>query len=131
MSLEMSVRMSNEIAILDLEGRLAFGREGDSLRETILRIFEQGHQRILLNLESVVYADSGGLGEMVAAYAAITRRGGAIKLLKPRGKILGMLRMTHIDALFEICEDEQTAVAGFKPVASTRGTDTLSDFLNN
>jgi anti-sigma B factor antagonist len=130
MGLDMKVRMSNGVAILDLDGKLLCGPETGALRETLSEVFGQGHTRILLNLEKVLHADSGGLGDLVAAYTAITRRGGAIKLLRPQEKILAMLRLTHIDSLVEICDDERAAVAGFGPAAKPRGMDARSDFFS-
>jgi anti-sigma B factor antagonist len=130
MALEMKARTADGVTILDLEGKLLCGREADTLRESLLKLFGQGHTQILLNLENVRHADSGGLGDLVAAYTAITRRGGAIKILRPHEKIRGMLRLTHIDSLLEIWDDESASVASFGPAGGTRGMDTLSDFLN-
>jgi anti-sigma B factor antagonist len=117
MGLETNLRFSNGVAIVDLPERLAPGREGDTMRERLLALLDQGHTRILLNLAPITQADSGGLGDLVAAYAAVTRRGGEIRLVHPRPKLLAMLRMTHIDSLFEICDDESTAVRDFKRAA--------------
>jgi anti-sigma B factor antagonist len=130
MCLEMKLRLASDIAILDLEGKLLCGRETETLRESLLKLFEQGHTRILLNLEGVRHADSGGLGDLVAAYTAVTRRGGAIKVLKPHDKLLEMLRLTHIDSLLDIWDDEREAVASFGPATRPRRMETLSDFLN-
>jgi len=130
MGLETKLRISDGIAILDLDGNLLCSRETDTLRETLLGLFGQGHTRILLNLEKVLHADSGGLGDLVAAYAAVTRRGGAVKLLRPQARILAMLRMTHIDSLVEICEDERAAVTSFGPAAKPRGMAAPSDLFN-
>jgi len=130
MGLETKVRMSSGIAILDLDGNLLCSRETDTLRETLLELFGKGHTRILLNLEKILHADSGGLGDLVSAYAAITRRGGAVKLLRPQAKILTMLRMTHIDSLVEVCEEEHAAVVSFGPPAKPRGMEAPSDLFN-
>ena len=120
MSLETKVRFQGGVAVIDLDGRLAFASEGQHLRDTLVGLFEQGHTHLLVNLAGLQFADSGGLGDLVAAYAAITRRGGVIKLLEPQGKILAMLRTTHIDALFEICSGESAAIASF-PAGGAEG----------
>jgi anti-sigma B factor antagonist len=129
MSLETRVRMSGGVAVLDVEGRLVFGGEGDTLRETLIRLFEEGHRRILLNLSGLTHADSGGLGDLVAAYSAITRRGGAIKLVHPQPRILAMLHLTQIDTMFEICEDEAGAITSFQSGTVTQNQPALTDFL--
>src|SRR2546423_1295234 len=130
MSLETRVRHVDGVVVIDLNGGLLFGIDGEMLRETLIGVFETGHPRILLNLAGLHHADSGGLGDLVAAYSAISRRGGALKLLNPQKKIASMLKLTHIDSLFEIFHDEQTALSAFIPGEARPQTSTLSDFLN-
>src|SRR5690349_10617401 len=78
MRLTMKVRHVDGVAVLDFEGWLVFGREGDAMRDLLLQLFEQGHRRILINLEHLEHADSGGTGELVSAYVNIKRRGGMV-----------------------------------------------------
>jgi anti-sigma B factor antagonist len=132
MELNANVRFVNGIAVVDLEGRLTLDAAGERLRDQLIQLFEDGSSRILLNLSAVQHADSGGLGDLVAAYAALTRRGGNVKLTQPPGKIRTMLRMTHIDELFEIFDDEGAALAAFPPAEpERRPAASLSDFLND
>ena len=118
MSLKSELRFVDGIAVIDLKGRLSFGGDGERLRDLLLGVTEKGYLRILLNLSGLTHTDSGGLGDLVAAYTAITHRGGTIKLAAPPPKIQNMLHMTRIDSLFEICADEATAIASFPPASA-------------
>jgi len=130
MTLDANVRFVNGIAVVDMHGRLMFGSTGERLRDMLMDLFEQGHSRILLNLSVVQHVDSGGLGDLVAAHAAITRRGGTLKLAQPPDKVRNMLRMTHIDSLFETYDDEASGLASFGSSDTGNRSDTLTDFFN-
>src|SRR5258708_30751253 len=75
MSIAVHIRHVSGIAIFDLSGRLVTGGEGDTLREILLRAYEQGHRWMLLNCADLTYVDRCGVGELVGAYATIVRPG--------------------------------------------------------
>lgn len=104
------MRQVENVSIIDFSGRITLGDESDLLRDTLTREVERGHKSLLLNLQEVSYCDSAGLGELVGCYAAITRRGGVLKLLNVPKKIRDILQVTRLDGLFEVCTDEAAAV---------------------
>jgi anti-anti-sigma factor len=128
LSMQASVRQVDSVAIVDLVGRITLGDETDLVRDTITREFDRGHKNILLNLQEVTYCDSAGLGELVGCYAAVTRRGGSLKLLYVPKKIRDILEVTRLDGLFELCTDEGTAVRSFGAPHPTRMSKLLSHF---
>jgi anti-sigma B factor antagonist len=128
LSVHASVRQVDNVAIVDLSGRITLGDETDLVRDTVTREFERGHKNILLNLAEVTYCDSAGLGELVGCYSAVTRRGGSLKLLYVPKKIRDILEVTRLDGLFELCTDETTAVRSFGVPHPTRMSKLLSHF---
>jgi anti-sigma B factor antagonist len=120
MSLTASVRQSGGITIIDLNGRLTIGAAAETLRGTVLRESES-NSRIILNLTDVSYMDSAGLAEMVTAHASVKRRNGNIRLLNPQKKVQDLLQITRVNSLFEIFEDESTAVRSFGTAAGASG----------
>jgi anti-sigma B factor antagonist len=125
---QATVRQVENVSIVDFTGRIALGDESDLLRETLNREMERGHKSILLNLQDVTYCDSAGLGELVGCYAAITRRGGMLKLLNVPKKIRDILQVTRLDGLFELCTDEASAVKSFGTLGPTRMSKLFSHF---
>src|SRR2546428_1246471 len=65
--LRLSNRTVDGIMIVDCNGRIVFGEESASLRETLKQLITQ-HNRMLLNLGGVSYIDSVALGTLVALY---------------------------------------------------------------
>jgi anti-sigma B factor antagonist len=130
MSLEVNPRRMAGVTILDLRGRMVAGAEADSLRDRLLHAFEKGEHWILLNFEEVSYVDSSGLGEMVSAYAALTRRGGIVHLLNVSGHLAHLLAVTGLDRLFDVFDDEAAATASFNSAGNTRTQRKLADYLD-
>ena len=128
MKLETKLRHNGEVAILDLSGRITLGEEAESLRQTLIDIFEQGHRRIVLNLEKVTHIDSAGLGDLVAGYAAIAPQGGVIRLAAAQKKFAEVMRQTGLDSLFEICPNEDSAVSTFTADTVARNLAALDRF---
>ena len=77
----VSERAIGAVTILDVEGKLVLGASAHGLRDKVLSCLQQGQQQFVVDLARVPYMDSSGLGELVQAYASVTRRGGALKLL--------------------------------------------------
>ncbi len=114
MQLEIKERVVGEVTILDLIGRITIGEGSLQLRDAVSRLLEAGRNRIILNLEGVTYVDSSGIGELVSRYTTTKNQGGQLKLLKLTKKIKDLLMITRLLTVFEIYEDEQSALASFK-----------------
>ncbi|SPE27845.1 Anti-sigma factor antagonist [Candidatus Sulfopaludibacter sp. SbA3] len=130
MSLEANSRHVAGVTIFDLSGRMVAGAETDSLRDRLLHAFERGEHWILLNFEDVTYVDSAGLGEMVSAYAALTRRGGILHLLNVSEHLAHLLALTRLDQLFDVFDDQAAALASFNSAGNTRTQRKLADYLD-
>ncbi len=130
MSLEANLRHIAGVTVLDLSGRMAAGDEADLLRDRLLHAFEKGEHWILLNFEDVDFVDSSGLGEMVAAYAALTRRGGILRLLNVSEHLAHLLALTQLDQLFDVYDNEPAALASFTSAGNARTQRKLADYLN-
>ena len=63
--MEIEERSLENVVILDLKGKLTLGDGDELLKEKINNLMQQGHRNLLLNLESVPYVDSAGLGGIV------------------------------------------------------------------
>jgi anti-sigma B factor antagonist len=125
MALEYNVRLTGDVAILDLRGRLSLGEavafgpgSGVVLGEAIRELTKKGQKKILLHLAKVTYVDSSGLGQLAGALTTARKQGGDIKLLKPSSQVLHLLKTTKMDSVFDIQEDEAAAIRSFSKGAA-------------
>ena len=68
----------------------------------------------MLNLESVPYIDSAGLGEVVRTYTTVSRQGGSLKLLNLTKRIEDLLSITKLLTVFDTYDNEAEAVKSYK-----------------
>jgi anti-sigma B factor antagonist len=60
-----------------------------------------------------------GIGELVSGYRTVKGLGGALKILSPTAKVRSALSLTKLLPIFEIFDDEDTAVASFAVPGTT------------
>ena len=111
--MEIEERANSGVIILDLKGKLTIGEGDELLKDKVNSLIQQGHQKLLLNLEGVPYVDSAGLGEIVRTYTTVSRQGGKLKLLNLTKRIEDLLAITKLLTVFETFESEQEAVKSF------------------
>ena len=115
MSLKTSTRQVDGVTILDMSGRITLGEGSVILRDVIRDMVAQGNKKLLLNLGDVTYIDSSGIGELVSAFTAVRKEGGELKLLNLTKKVHDLLQITKLYTVFDVREDEATAIASFAP----------------
>ena len=101
------------IQIIQLEGKITIGAGDVQLRDLILSCLDEGNDKILLDMAGVTTLDSSGIGELVGAYTTVSNRGGKLKLLHLPTKVSDLLQVTQLITVFEIHEDEASAIAAF------------------
>jgi anti-sigma B factor antagonist len=102
------------ITVLGLSGRITLGEGSVQLRDAIRDLISKGQKGILLDLGDVNYIDSSGLGELVSAYTTARNQGATLKLLKLTKKVHDLLQLTKLYTVFDIYDDEASAIASFK-----------------
>lgn len=112
MEFRAAARRSGGVTVVDLSGRITYAEAG-ALREFLDDLIGQGQTRILLNFGEITSIDSSGIGELVASYVTIKRRGGDLKMLHLTSHIEEVLTLTKLSFLLEDFNDEQTAVRSF------------------
>ena len=113
MSMKFTTRHVDGVTILDLSGRITLGEGSVTLRDAVKEALAKGGKNILLNLENVDYIDSSGLGELVSAFTSVKNQGGELKLLHLTTKVKDLLQITKLYTVFDIKDDEASAVGSF------------------
>jgi anti-sigma B factor antagonist len=113
MDMKTSTRMTGDVTIVDISGRIALGEESAKLRDLIMSLLSEGHHKILLNLAGVNYIDSSGLGALVSAFTTVRKAGGELKLVNLTDKVDNLMEITKLYTIFDIADDEPTALKCF------------------
>jgi len=111
--LTIESRKVGDVGIFELKGTITLGEGDVVLKKTIQDSLKAGDKKILLNLDKVKYMDSSGIGELVACYTSVTNRGGQLKLLNLKSRILELLQVTQLLQVFEAYDEEAEALQSF------------------
>ena len=111
--MEIVERTVNDVTVLDLKGKMTLGEGDELLKDKINSLLAAGKKKLLLNLESVPYIDSAGLGEVVRTYTTVSRQGGSLKLLNLTKRIEDLLSITKLLTVFETFESEAEAIQSY------------------
>jgi anti-sigma B factor antagonist len=112
--MELEQRIAGDVAIIKVTGDITLNKGGDVLlKDKVQSLLQQGHKQVLVDLSSVAYVDSAGLGALVQAYATTKNRGGALKLMNVTTRLRDLLVVTKLLTVFETFDDEASALASF------------------
>lgn len=110
--LEIGLRKQGTVAVLDLSGNIDI--DASNFIEKIGWCLENGYEDILCNLEEVNLVDYAGLSVIAIACKNVMNHKGRIKFMNIPEHIKKVFSLMCLDKVFEMYEDEKTAVASFK-----------------
>jgi anti-anti-sigma factor len=111
-------RESAGIVVLDVAGEYFGGLETHALEQTLGDEIAAGNVLLLLDLSSCRAMNSTALGILIEAHRACEAQGGVIKVCGARGRMKALLRVLHVERLFEQYETSAEALASFVQRAS-------------
>ena len=111
--MKSSIRDVGDIRVIELSGKITIGAGDVKIRELIDQSLEDGKNDVILDLGGVTAIDSSGIGEMVACYTTVTKRGGHLKLMHLSPKITDILQVTQLITVFDVFDDEREALGSF------------------
>lgn len=112
MRLALETREVGRVTIVRCKGRITVGAETELLRAHVVNLLRD-RKAIVLHLSEVDFVDSSGLGTMVRSLTSARQLHGDVKLCNVPDVIHKVLKMTHLDKLFDAHESEEKAVAAF------------------
>jgi anti-anti-sigma factor len=113
-SLQISIRQSGDVTVLDLVGRATIGADSELLSSHLEELVAKGVRSLLLNLADLTQLDSSGVSAIVRTFVSLRRQSGDLKLLRPCGRVLVMLAVIHLLDAIPSFQDETQALASFR-----------------
>lgn len=101
------------IVHLALDGGLDHTNTGPFV-ERMDALLETGRRRVLLDLEELTYISSWGLGALVRVHHHFAVRGGRLAFARLHSKVAGVLKVSHMDRLFDLYATLEEAMAALR-----------------
>ncbi|MEJ2009430.1 MAG: STAS domain-containing protein [Acidobacteriota bacterium] len=108
---------AENVVVVHLKGSLVQGPAVSFFLEQIRLLVSRGVSNFVIDLLEAGYIDSRGVGGLAAAYNAIRDARGKIRYILASKELLSALSKIHLDQVFDIFEDEASALASFCKVA--------------
>ena len=113
MSFKLYIRETNGVSVVDVSGRVTLGEGASMLRDALRELGNAGKRRVLLNLQDLTYLDSSGIGVLVSSFATLGSLGAQLKLTNLSSRVKNLLLITKLYTVFEVFEDEASAIGSF------------------
>ena len=106
-------RIEPDIALVELKGRLALGRESQRVESLGDELIKTGRLKAILDLSGVDYIDSAGIGILALLGGKLKEAGGQLAVVAPEGRVLQMLTMTQMTRIVSVSPTVSEAMSVF------------------
>ena len=108
--LTIDLRTGGALPVLDVAGEIDV-YQAPRLRERLDALLDAGTSRLAVNLSSVTYIDSTGLGTLVAVRKRALAAGGELRLICPNPSIRRVFEITGLLPVFPFFDREESALS--------------------
>lgn len=112
-------RDEGDVVVLEVSGKVMGGPDSDKFREVITGLIEEGVKKVLVDLSSVPWMNSSGVGILISAYTSMRNAGAGVKFLNINERVKSILMVTKLLTVFESYYSETDALASFKAASAT------------
>ena len=109
LSLTLRTSKLGDVTVIYCRGRIIFRNEAETLSHAVAGALQQS-KHIILELQGVTTIDSAGMGELVALHMWAQGYGATLKLSGLSSRLLYLLELTNLTAVFEIFPTQEAAL---------------------
>jgi len=102
-----------EAVIIELKGNVMGGEDTKDFNELLHKLIDKGKTRIVIDLGSVKFMNSSGLGMLIGGLTTAKKADGIFKLANVTEKIESLLIITKLITIFETYDSVDKAVEAF------------------
>lgn len=110
MDLSLKTRTQGLFQVIEVGGEVDV-YTAPKLRETIVAVVDGGHSRLIVDVESVDFLDSTGLGVLVGSLKRVRAEGGSLDIVCTHERILKIFDITGLDKVFGLHSSVDAAIA--------------------
>ncbi len=108
--MKISKEKSGDTTIVRLQGVVKLGESAQEFSEFLEGVLRDDEGPVLLDFAGIDTLDSTGLGELIGYLQRFEERNRKMAILKPKERIVALLRLTRLDTLIKIFPSEEAAL---------------------
>ncbi|MEJ5257569.1 MAG: STAS domain-containing protein [Fervidobacterium sp.] len=106
----MEMKKLGDIVLFKVPEEMELTNAQDIKRFVYENSFDKGLKKVILDFSETKYIDSTGLGTMVALHKQALMNAGAVVFLNLDSNIKNLLKMTALDRILNIYDNEREAI---------------------
>ena len=99
--------------VITLKGNVMGGPEAQEFHDLLGNFLDDSKSNIIIDLGSVKFMNSTGLGMLISGYTSVKNKGGVLKLANATEKINSLLVITKLVTIFDNFESVDAAAESF------------------
>ena len=100
--------------VVELKGNVIGGPDSEEFSKLLHGLLDEGKKNVVVDLGSVKFMNSSGLGMLISGFTTIKNGGGSLKLSNATEKINSLLVITKLITIFENFNSVDEAVKSFE-----------------
>lgn len=112
--MQIKEKMESDVAVLTMKGDLLGEPDTTNVRDKIHSLVGDEVKKVVIDLGSVNYMNSSGLGTLISALTTMRNSGGELYLARVGKKVQNLFVITQLVKVFDTYETVDRALASFK-----------------
>ena len=95
-------QLDSGIAVVTVSGRLVLGKDEEQLEAVTGKLLQQGQTKFVFDISALDYADSSGIGTLVACLTRIRKASGELRMAGANPRMVRLFQMTGVASLMSL-----------------------------
>ena len=105
--------IEDNILIFEILNKRATVEISGSVKNELLKLIDEGKNKVIVNLNKAEYVDSSFLGILVAGLKRATLKDGDLKIVGLQPAVKSMFELTRLYRIFDIFNENKEAIDSF------------------
>ena len=111
---------TDNFTILYVEGLIKLGESAEFFSAALENVLKNDSTNVIIDFTKIDYIDSTGIGEMVGYLGKFANQNRKLILVNPSERIMKLLKLAKLDAVFKIYGSEEEAIGAESGTAVAR-----------
>ena len=111
--MKIKERERDGVVVLEVSGKIMGGPDAELFSTTLKSLVHEEKLRVLVDLGSVTWVNSTGLGILISGYSTLKRNNGEMKLVNVSDRIDSIFMVTKLYSVFDSFKTEDEAIESF------------------
>ncbi|MEP7352886.1 MAG: STAS domain-containing protein [Acidobacteriota bacterium] len=114
LNIEPALSLQPDITIYKLTGRLSLANGLEAAEKVIRQRIAEGVRKLVLDLTTLDYIDSSGIGTLISCNGQMEQAGGVMRVAGAKGAVAQTFRLVHLDRIVPLDDSVEASCASLR-----------------